>query len=50
VSLFLDSLALTELVLSPVKANASENEKTKLNEDELLSQMRTIIMAGHESG
>ncbi|KAJ7350822.1 cytochrome P450 [Mycena albidolilacea] len=32
-----------------VKANASENEKTKLNEDELLSQMRTIIMAGHET-
>ncbi|KAJ7099339.1 cytochrome P450 [Mycena belliarum] len=32
-----------------VKANASENAKTKLNEDELLSQMRTIIMAGHET-
>ncbi|KAJ7496593.1 cytochrome P450 [Mycena latifolia] len=32
-----------------VKANASENEKMKLNEDELLSQMRTIIMAGHET-
>ncbi|KAJ6631361.1 cytochrome P450 [Mycena sp. CBHHK59/15] len=32
-----------------VKANASENEKTRLNEDELLSQMRTIIMAGHET-
>ncbi|KAJ7188982.1 cytochrome P450 [Mycena filopes] len=32
-----------------VKANASENEKTKLNEDELLSQMRTIILAGHET-
>ncbi|KAJ7125406.1 cytochrome P450 [Mycena epipterygia] len=32
-----------------VKANASENEKTKLNEDELLSQMRTLIMAGHET-
>ncbi|KAJ7286895.1 cytochrome P450 [Mycena rebaudengoi] len=32
-----------------VKANASENEKTRLSEDELLSQMRTIIMAGHET-
>ncbi|KAJ7198475.1 cytochrome P450 [Mycena pura] len=32
-----------------VKANASEDEKTKLNEDELFSQMRTIIMAGHET-
>ncbi|KAJ7935386.1 cytochrome P450 [Mycena leptocephala] len=32
-----------------VKANASENEETKLNEDELLSQMRTIIMAGVET-
>ncbi|CAK5281924.1 unnamed protein product [Mycena citricolor] len=32
-----------------VKANASENEQTKLNEDELLSQMQTIIMAGHET-
>ncbi|KAJ7672106.1 cytochrome P450 [Mycena rosella] len=32
-----------------VKANASENEKTKLSEDELLSQMRTVIMAGHET-
>ncbi|KAF7294059.1 PseudoU-synth-2 domain-containing protein [Mycena kentingensis (nom. inval.)] len=32
-----------------VKANASEDAKTKLSEDELLSQMRTIIMAGHET-
>ncbi|KAJ7072910.1 cytochrome P450 [Mycena amicta] len=32
-----------------VKANASEDAKMKLNEDELLSQMRTIIMAGHET-
>ncbi|KAJ7647880.1 cytochrome P450, partial [Roridomyces roridus] len=32
-----------------VQANASENEKTKLTEDELLSQMHTIIMAGHET-
>ncbi|KAJ7478616.1 cytochrome P450 [Mycena galericulata] len=32
-----------------VKANASENEKTRLSEDELLSQMRTIILGGHET-
>ncbi|KAF9462391.1 cytochrome P450 [Collybia nuda] len=32
-----------------VKANASENELTQLNEDEMLSQMRTIILAGHET-
>ncbi|KAF7290074.1 PseudoU-synth-2 domain-containing protein [Mycena chlorophos] len=32
-----------------VKANASENTNAKLSHDELLSQMRTIIMAGHET-
>jgi hypothetical protein len=37
------------IIPSEVKANASENEETKLNEDELLSQMRTIIMAGVET-
>ncbi|RDB25056.1 Leukotriene-B4 omega-hydroxylase 3 [Hypsizygus marmoreus] len=32
-----------------VKANASEDEKTQLNEEELLAQMRTLILAGHET-
>ncbi|RDB23388.1 hypothetical protein Hypma_009433 [Hypsizygus marmoreus] len=32
-----------------VKANASENEKTKLNTEELLAQLRTITLAGHET-
>ncbi|KAK0489455.1 cytochrome P450 [Armillaria novae-zelandiae] len=32
-----------------VKANASENAKTRLPEDELLAQMNTIILAGHET-
>uniref|UniRef100_A0A0W0FWR2 Cytochrome p450 n=2 Tax=Moniliophthora roreri TaxID=221103 RepID=A0A0W0FWR2_MONRR len=32
-----------------VKANVSENEKSRLNEDELLAQMSTIFTAGHET-
>ncbi|KAK0202327.1 cytochrome P450 [Desarmillaria ectypa] len=32
-----------------VKANASGNEKTRLPERELLAQMNTIILAGHET-
>ncbi|KAF9467351.1 cytochrome P450 [Collybia nuda] len=32
-----------------VKANASENADTKLNEEEMLAQMRTILLAGHET-
>ncbi|KAF5375503.1 hypothetical protein D9615_009187 [Tricholomella constricta] len=32
-----------------VRANASENEKTKLNEEELLGVMRVVILAGHET-
>ncbi|KAL0956199.1 hypothetical protein HGRIS_002356 [Hohenbuehelia grisea] len=32
-----------------VKANASENEKTKLTQEELFSEMRTILLAGHET-
>ncbi|KAK0215088.1 cytochrome P450 [Armillaria fumosa] len=32
-----------------VKANASRNAKTRLPEDELLAQMNTIILAGHET-
>ncbi|KAK0462485.1 cytochrome P450 [Desarmillaria tabescens] len=32
-----------------VKANVSENPKTRLNDDELLAQMNTIILAGHET-
>ncbi|KAF7289219.1 PseudoU-synth-2 domain-containing protein [Mycena indigotica] len=32
-----------------VKANASNDVKTRLTEDELLSQMRTIILAAHET-
>jgi len=32
-----------------VKANASENAATKLTEEEMLAQMRTILLAGHET-
>ncbi|KAF8884009.1 cytochrome P450 [Infundibulicybe gibba] len=32
-----------------VKANVAENEKVRLNEEELYAQLRTIIMAGHET-
>ncbi|KAH0589212.1 hypothetical protein H2248_004975 [Termitomyces sp. 'cryptogamus'] len=32
-----------------VKANASEDEATKLTEEEMLAQMRTILLAGHET-
>jgi len=32
-----------------VKANASENLKTKLRDDELIPQMRSILLAGHET-
>ncbi|KAF8629180.1 hypothetical protein AX17_005765 [Amanita inopinata Kibby_2008] len=32
-----------------VKANASENVGTKLTEEEMLAQMRTILLAGHET-
>lgn len=32
-----------------VKANASENENTKLTDEEMLAQMRTILLAGHET-
>ncbi|KAF4607972.1 hypothetical protein EYR40_000308 [Pleurotus pulmonarius] len=32
-----------------VKANISENENTKLSDDELYSQMRTIMFAGHDT-
>ncbi|PBK95280.1 cytochrome P450 [Armillaria gallica] len=32
-----------------VKANVSENLKTRLNEEELIGQMNTIMFAGHET-
>ncbi|EKM80790.1 hypothetical protein AGABI1DRAFT_55872 [Agaricus bisporus var. burnettii JB137-S8] len=32
-----------------VKANASEDANAKLNDEELLAQMRTILLAGHET-
>ncbi|KAF5385861.1 hypothetical protein D9615_002355 [Tricholomella constricta] len=32
-----------------VKANASENAATALTEEEMLAQMRTILLAGHET-
>ncbi|RDB24999.1 hypothetical protein Hypma_008013 [Hypsizygus marmoreus] len=32
-----------------VKANASENAETRLTEEEMLAQMRTILLAGHET-
>ncbi|KAG7442653.1 cytochrome P450 [Guyanagaster necrorhizus] len=32
-----------------VKANVSENPKTQLDDEELLAQMNTIILAGHET-
>jgi cytochrome P450 len=32
-----------------VKANASENALTRLSTDEMLSQMRTVMFAGHET-
>ncbi|KAE9402806.1 cytochrome P450 [Gymnopus androsaceus JB14] len=32
-----------------VKANAGENPKGQLSEDELISQMRVLILAGHET-
>lgn len=32
-----------------VKANVSENAATRLTEEEMLAQMRTILLAGHET-
>jgi cytochrome P450 len=32
-----------------VKANASQHASTKLTEEEMLAQMRTILLAGHET-
>ncbi|KAF8995462.1 cytochrome P450 [Cyathus striatus] len=32
-----------------VKANSSENASTRLTEEEMLAQMRTILLAGHET-
>ncbi|KAG6821030.1 hypothetical protein H0H93_007920 [Arthromyces matolae] len=32
-----------------VKANASENDAARLTEEEMLAQMRTILLAGHET-
>ncbi|EGO00602.1 hypothetical protein SERLA73DRAFT_104941 [Serpula lacrymans var. lacrymans S7.3] len=32
-----------------VKANASENENTKLSEAEMVAQMRTLMLAGHDT-
>ncbi|KAI0785740.1 cytochrome P450 [Abortiporus biennis] len=32
-----------------VRANASENARTKLNDFEMISQMRTMMLAGHET-
>jgi cytochrome P450 len=32
-----------------IKANASEKASTKLTEEEMLAQMRTILLAGHET-
>ncbi|KAJ2931308.1 hypothetical protein H1R20_g5845, partial [Candolleomyces eurysporus] len=32
-----------------VKANASENNETRLTEEEIYAQMRTILLAGHET-
>ncbi|KAF5321513.1 hypothetical protein D9619_001359 [Psilocybe cf. subviscida] len=32
-----------------VKANASEEAKTRLTEEEIFAQMRTILLAGHET-
>ncbi|KAG9226824.1 hypothetical protein CCMSSC00406_0003503 [Pleurotus cornucopiae] len=32
-----------------VKANTTENDNARLDEDELLAQMRTIMLAGHET-
>ncbi|GLB37309.1 putative cytochrome p450 [Lyophyllum shimeji] len=32
-----------------VKANASENSATRLTEEEMFAQMRTILLAGHET-
>ncbi|TFK74528.1 cytochrome P450 [Pluteus cervinus] len=32
-----------------IKANASENAETKLTDEEMLAQMRTILLAGHET-
>lgn len=32
-----------------VKANASENAETRLTEEEIYAQMRTILLAGHET-
>jgi len=32
-----------------VHANASEDEKTRMSEEEMISQMRTLLLAGYES-
>ena len=37
------------LTLQPVRANASENPATKLNEEEMISQMAAFTLAGHET-
>ncbi|KAG6920069.1 hypothetical protein DXG01_010137 [Tephrocybe rancida] len=40
---------ILSLLANVVKANASENKATQLTEEEMLAQMRTILLAGHET-
>lgn len=45
----IDGKSSKDIMSLLVKANASENPETRLSEQELLAQMITIIMAGHET-
>ena len=33
----------------PVKANDTQDEHTKLRDDEIIAQVRTLMLAGHET-
>ncbi|KAF9019068.1 cytochrome P450 [Hymenopellis radicata] len=44
-----DSITGKDILSILVRANGEEDEKRKLSEDEVLSQMATMILAGHET-
>ncbi|CDO77274.1 hypothetical protein BN946_scf184753.g24 [Trametes cinnabarina] len=44
-----DSEWVALLTVTPVKANASENPKSRLSDEEMISQMATFLLAGHET-
>ncbi|KAL4263009.1 Cytochrome P450 superfamily protein [Pleurotus pulmonarius] len=48
-SALLDGKGNKDIMTLLVQSNNSENEKTKMSTPELLAQMRTIMLAGHET-